>query len=286
MKLLQYIWKTTILKVWNSKVATFAMVILVTCWSYNQPMKTFIQSVDYPVSWCVFPFFMAAFGFLIIFWFGIIYVNSDAPFMQHENMYQMLRVGRRRWAAGQIGGIFVRSFLLVIFTAIATILPLLPHIEMTSQWGKLLRTVAMTNVMEAYDFKYMIYYEIFNQFTPLQLMAVTILVCTLICTFLGILMFFLSIYVNKVCSIAGASALAILMFLVVNVNPAKRHLAACLVPTIWVEIAKMATTEVGMLWMPSIPYMLCFLLAGIGIMSILILWKSKTMEFHWEKEDI
>lgn len=136
MKQLQYIWKTAVLKICNGKMAAFVLIMLAVCWSYNRPLNRFIDDVDYPVSWCVFPFLMAYPAFLILFWFGIIYINSDIPFMQHANMYQVIRTGRRRWSVGQIGGIFLRSFAAVLLTSICTILPLLPRIELTNEWGK------------------------------------------------------------------------------------------------------------------------------------------------------
>lgn len=286
MKQLRYIWKTSILKIRNIKVTTFALVILVTCWSYNRPVKLFIKSVNYPISWCVFPYFMSVFPFLILFWFGIVYINSDVPFMQHANLYQVLRTGRRRWALGQVGGIFLRSCVVVLFTALCTIVTLLPNIELTNEWGKLLRTAAVTDAMVVYDFKYVIYYEIFNTYTPLQLMGITLLICILISTFMGIFMFLICLYFNKVIAVAGTLAMAILLFFVVNIHPRLKQKLAYFVPTIWAEVARIASPEYGFYWLPSISYMLLFLTVAIGLMSVLIIHKVKYIEFNWDKDDV
>lgn len=286
MKVLQYIWKSTALKLLNEKMGTFLLIMAVICWTYNSPMRLFVQSVHYPVSWCVFPFFLASFGFLIFFWFGVIYVNSDVPFMQSVNMYHIIRTGRKRWLIGQIGGIFLRSLILVMVTVACTILTLLPYIEWSNEWGKVLRTLAATNVMESHNFEYYIYYEIFNEYTPFQLMALSIVICTLVCTFIGILMLFLCLYVNKICAVAGATALSVLLFLVINLHPMIRYKVALFVPTIWVEIAKMFTPEIGYYWLPSIYYMLSVLLISIIVMSLFIMRKVKTIEFQWENDDI
>lgn len=286
MKQLQYIWKTSALKIYNSKVATFALVIIVTCWSYNRPLNMFIDSVNYPVSWCIFPFLMSSFPFLILFWFGIIYINSDVPFMQHINMYQILRTGRKRWAVGQVGGIFLRSFATVFFTVVCTILPLLPRIELTNEWGKLLKTAAMTNAMSVYQFKYVVYYEIFSEYTPLQLVGICFLLCVLIATFIGTFMFLISLYSSKVLSVAGAMAMAILLFFVINMHPKIRQKLAFFVPTVWAEVARIASPEHGYYWLPSISYMLAFLIIGIGFMTALIVHKVKRVEFNWENEDV
>ena len=211
MKLLQYTWKSFMMKIINSKMAVFTILMIVVSRTYVGAIRQFSVAVDYPSSWCVFPFAMCSFSYLIMFWFGVIYVNTDVPFMQHVNMYHAIRVGRKRWALGQIGGIFIRSVVLTVVAAICTILPLLPDIEWSNEWGKLLRTAATTRTLTQFDSPVFIYYEIFSEFSPLQLIGLEILLCACICTFIGVLMFLLSLFLNKIAAVAGGLALAIII---------------------------------------------------------------------------
>lgn len=286
MKLIQYVWKSFILKIINAKMLVFAIFIGITCWSYNRPMRELTAVTEYPVSWCIFPFLMCSFAFLLLFWLCIVYINTDIPFMQHLNMYQLIRTGRIRWGIGQICGIFLRSFVAVVYTAVCSILTLGTRIEFTNDWGKLLRTIAMTNAGEQFNLTYPVYYEIFSEFTPVQLMAIVIIICTLIATLLALLMFAVCLYINRIASVAIGTAWIVLLFFVLNTNRLLRYKIAKVVPVIWTEVARIATAELGYYWLPSIPYMLVFLLAGIAILSIAILWKTRTMEFYWEDEDI
>ena len=286
MKLLQYIWKNSLMKIINSKMAVFAILMIVVSRSYVGAIRQFSAAADYPSSWCVFPFVMCSFTYLVMFWFGVIYVNSDVPFMQHVNMYHAIRVGRKRWAVGQIGGIFIRSAVLTVVAVICTILPLLPDVEWSNEWGKLLRTAAMTKALTQFDSSIVIYYEIFSEFTPLQLMGIEILLVIFICAFLGVLMFLLSLFLNKIAAAAGSLALAIALFPVLNIHPMLRHKLAFFVPTIWAELARIATPDYSYYWLPSIPYMFGFLITGISCMTVIILVKIKRIEFNWENEDI
>jgi len=213
-------------------------------------------------------------------------VNSDVPFMQHVNMYHAIRVGRKRWALGQIGGIFIRSVVLTVVAVICTILPLLPDIEWSNEWGKLLRTAATTRALTQFDSSVFIYYEIFSEFSPLQLIGLEILLCACVCTFIGVLMFLLSLFLNKIAAVAGGLALAIALFRVLNIHPMIRHKLAFFIPTIWAELARIATPDYGYYWLPSIPYMFGFLITGILCMTVIILIKVKKIEFNWENEDI
>lgn len=286
MRLLQYTWKNSILKIFSSKMAVFIILMLVVSRTYVLPVRYFSVAMNYPSSWCVFPFVMCSFTYLIMFWFGVIYVNSDVPFMQYVNMYHAIRIGRRRWVLGQIGGILVRSFVLTIITVICTILPLLPDVEWSNEWGKLFRTAAMTNALAQFDSSFMFYYEIFAEFTPLQLIGLEILLGTCICTFVGVLMFLLSVYVNKITAVTGSLALAIALFPVLNCNPGLRYKIALFIPTIWMEAARIATPDYLWYWLPSLPYMFTFLGIGIAGMVLILLIRINKIEFNWENEDM
>lgn len=286
MRVLQYIWKNAGLKICNSKMAAFLLLMLVAGRTFVNPLRQFSAEVDYPVSWCVFPFVLCSFTYLILFWFGVIYANSDVPFMQHVNMYHTIRMGRRRWVLGQIGGIFFRSFVLVITAAVSTILPLLPEVEWSNEWGKLLRTAASTNGLARYQSSVVLYYDIFSEFTPLELMAAVLLIGTLTAALIGMLMFFFSLYCNKIFAAAGGLALAIGLFPVLNLHPLLRHKLAWFVPTVWAEVARIATPDHGYYWLPPLWYMISFLVLGIGILAALILHKVRGIEFQWENEDM
>lgn len=176
------------MKIFNSKMAVFVILMAVVSRSYVRAIRQFSAVMDYPSTWCVFPFVMCSFSYLILFWFGVIYVNSDVPFMQHVNMYHAIRVGRRHWALGQAGGIVIRSVVLTVVAAVCTILPLFP---------------------------------------------------------------------------------------VLNIPAMIRHKLAFFIPTVWAELARIATPDYGYYWLPSIPYMFGFLITGILCMTAIILIKVK-----------
>ena len=109
-----------------------------------------------------------------------------------------------------------------------------------------------------------------------------ILLCTLICTFVGVLMFLFSLYINKIIAVAGGLALAIALFPVLNMHPLICYKLARFVPTVWAELARIATVDHTYYWLPSLSYMV----VGITIMTGLIMHKIRYMQFNWENEDI
>lgn len=282
---MKYMWKTSVMKINNSKFRAFVFIIFVSCINYVRPLLSFVEEAKYPVSWCVFPFLLTSHIFLSLFWFGIIYINSDIPFMQYHGMYQIIRTGRVRWAIGNVVGIFIRSFLATAITAICSVLPLLPNIEWTNEWGKVFRTIASTGVAEAYRFRFRIYYEIFSVYTPLQLICITILVVSLIATFLAMLMYAVSIYVNRAMAVVMGTLMCIMIFLAKNVHVSIKYKFALFTPAVWAEVAGIATPNLGYYWLPPLWYMLLFLLVSIFICIILVLLRLRHMELNWVNED-
>ena len=106
-------------------------------------------------------------------------------------------------------------------------------VEWSNEWGKLLRTAATTNALSEYQSSVLIYYDIFSEYTPIELILLEILLCTLICTFVGVLMFLFSLYINKIIAVAGGLALAIALFPVLNMHPLICYKLARFVPTVW-----------------------------------------------------
>ena len=286
-KIMKYILKNTLLKIRNIKTITFAIIIAVTIWSYNHPLRELTYSIKYPVTWCVFPFMISNLSFLILFGSELIYINSMIfSYMQHSNMYQIIRTGRISWALGQLGGTFFRSFILVVFTAFCSIVSLLPQIEWSLQWGKLIHTIAMTNAAIQYNLKYVFYYQILGKYSPLQLMIITIVICTFISMFLSSLNVYDKLIFQPHFGSLNYSSINDNAIFVVNIHPKIRYILAKFIPTVWAKVVQVNSPVLGYYWVPSIKYMFAFLLIGNIILIILILIKVKKCEFNWENEDI
>jgi len=240
--------------------------------------------MDYPVTIWVFPFLMSSFSFLTLFYFLFIYINTDLPFMQRVQMYQILRMGRKRWIFGQIGYLLLRSFTMVLLTFFLSVIALLPHVELEAGWGKLIQTAALTGAQSEYDFQYPFFNEAFIEFTPLQLLLLTISICTLILMLISMAMLVLCLYINRSVAVSFAVGNVVLLFMVNNTHPRMRMQVSKFVPVCWAEVARVATPAYGFYWLPSVSYMLTVLIIAIIICSVLVVRKINTIEFNWEDD--
>ena len=104
---------------------------------------------------------------------GVVYMFSDVPFMQHYYMYQIVRIGRKRWAIGQIVSIIFQSLFLMFFHLSVSILWIIRHCEWKLEWGKLLHTVALTNASAHYGFLFEVPYSAIQKYSPQEPVSYT-----------------------------------------------------------------------------------------------------------------
>ena len=157
--------------------------------------------------------FVESFLFAAVYgWDRILF--SDVPFMQNKNMYQVIRTGRMRWAAGQISVIFAQAFLLMAVNALFPMLLLAGSCEYTLEWGKLYHTLALTGGSEAYRLLFAFSYEAMQRFSPLELLGLTVLIGTLVIAFVGLLMFAVSLYINRSVAVTLAFLMVVMIYLV------------------------------------------------------------------------
>lgn len=252
---------------------------------YMRPVIEFSKDMDYAAALWAFPFVLSNIFFLLLFMVGIIYYFSDVPFMQYKNMYQVIRTGRGKWAAGQICMIIVQSFLIMVANASFSMVLMIGSCEYTLDWGKLYNTLALTGGAEKYHFLFYFSYETMQRFSPLELLGLTILIGTLVIAFIGLIMFAVSLYVNRSVSVTIAFFMVIMIYLVENVHPLLKRRMSCFVPVNWMRVTHIGIKLHDSFIQLAFSYMLIVLIVGIAVCAGLILVKIKKMEFQWYKEE-
>lgn len=284
--MLRYVSQCSKQKVFTIRTGAFTVIMLLVCMYYNEPLRQCAVEMKYPCAVWGFPFMMSQYTFLIMFYFGIIYANADIPFMQYSNMYHLIRAGRRKWCAVQLAALFFRSVMLVFITFLCSAVTLLPGIDITTDWGKLMRSIAMGMIQVNSELKYGLHYEIMIKLSPIQLTGVTLGITVLVVFLLSIFMFLVSLCINRVTAISGAVFYIFSMFFVLNMHPKIRNTLALFIPAVWPEVALLYTPDIGYYWLPSIQYMFLFLTVSIVVIIPLIFWKIRNVEFDWYCEDV
>lgn len=134
------------------------------------------------------PLMMCLFGFFTLFFY------CNAPFFDRHSSFVMIRTGRNNWIWAQILYIIVSSVLYTLVWFLASLLPVLPRLSLTADWGDLLYRIAdgtANQVADQYGISLTYYVSdgVCRTFTGPQATLLSLLLLWLVTLFIGMLVF-------------------------------------------------------------------------------------------------
>ena len=144
--------------------------LLLLYYPFMGNVRAFSTAVGVPMAPWMFPFLTNDAGSQMFIILGALLLFCDAPFLNQNSSWQILRAGRKNWFWGNMLYIWLLSLIYAIVISLLPVLMMIPHIEWTAGWGKLLGTLAQTNALGL-----SINYTIIAHFSPLEAMTLTIL---------------------------------------------------------------------------------------------------------------
>lgn len=159
------------------------------------------------------PIMTVVYGFLTTFFF------ADAPFRDSFSQFLEVRVGKHNWIRGQVLYVLEASAVYAIFYLLITLLVILPRIYITANWGELIRYMAygqgVTFHLDSYEVSVSgisFYGGILEVFSPLEAMALSMLLLFLVSAFLGLLIFAFQTLFGRGVGVVAAGFLTFLSY--------------------------------------------------------------------------
>lgn len=139
----------------------------------------------------IFPFLYSQFHTKLIYTFPLILLFCNAPFVDGNQLFVYLRIGKKKWLCGQMLYIIAASALYYIFLFVVSILSTLVRGgSCFTEWGKTLTTASVSNVAISSGCPYIeISPTIVEFFTPLQAVWFTFLMSWLCGIIIGLTIF-------------------------------------------------------------------------------------------------
>lgn len=279
---IKFSWRLFIHRTVSMRMFSLLLLLGFVYHIFLAPLNSFAKSVQYPVCPYIFPFLLSDIYFLVLFMAAVVYYYSDAPFMKSWTMYQVVRTGRVRWAFGQIGAIVLSSFIFVLIAVGMTGVLLLPNVTLNEGWGKVLYTLSMTGAPGGLDIPFSIPYEMISHYSVGEAVGVTILISGMVITFMGLLMFCMSLIASRLWANVLAMLFVMLPMVQKNIGMAVPQLVY-FSPVSWMQLSELKIGETGI--SPSMNYCLTALGIMCILFSLVIVWKIRTVDFQMVKED-
>ncbi len=181
----------------NPRLYILLLIEVLYLHSRLSPVGELCVRTGYKVTPYLLPFLLDEGSAVMMLFLGVVLLFCDAPFIEDEQPYIMLRSGRRIWFIGQMLYIVVASVLYLIVLYFISVLVLLPHIEWSAEWGKLLSTFSQTSAAGQNGISIPFARVITARFDPIPAVLRCVVNGSLVATVLGMLMFFVNLNISR-----------------------------------------------------------------------------------------
>mgnify|MGYP000178248066 CR=1 FL=1 len=174
---------------YDSRILITIFFLLIFIHSYTKGLSSFCDYVNVKSSPWIYPFLYMQYYNKLLFFFPLLLIFSNAPFIDSNQLYIIARSGRIKWCMGQICYIFITSSIYFVFIILFSILLNIKCIEFTNDWGKVINTLANTNAGTEFQIGFSPDRNIVNMFSPLQAVWFTFLHSWVSGVVLGLIIF-------------------------------------------------------------------------------------------------
>lgn len=224
----------------------------------------------------IFPFFSSDPVKQLILLAGIVFLFSDAPFINKNQPYIIIRSKRIPWVLGQILYIVMASAIYFLFLMLVSILVLLPYGTFaTNGWGKIIQTLAQTDVGAQIKLQFGITKEITTFYSPFEAFGLSFLLNWGVACFLGLLLFVINMKFNRMLGLVAAGVILFFDLLVTNMLP----------PTFYhfspVSLSRLSVLDpMGVSLFPKLTYPFVFFSVSIVVLSALLVVSIKKISIE------
>ncbi len=157
--------------------------------------KEMIQKVGERPTVSSFPILWSNNLFLMLVFFTVIWMFSDAPFCDRMTNFLLIRSGKVIFAMAHIAYIAILSAVIPAGIYIAETI-FLPYVR-GNDWGKFWGTLAQTDIIAQVQGRITIDYRILWDFQPQQAMRISVSMCFLLCCMTGLFIYMGSLFKCK-----------------------------------------------------------------------------------------
>lgn len=266
----------------SSRLLVFILFQMTINHFYSRNIIRFVEAANYPISIWTLPFLFQNVYIQFIYGISVVYFFSTVPFFQQSQMYTVLRQGRKEWIICKCLRIFLTSFALSMAEFLCSIIVLVPNVELTQDWGKVLYSLSMTTAIDEYNINIPIPYEMINNYSAIEAMMLVIILLFGVTLITGYIMFTVSMLFSRVIAVIAGTTMAILPIVVANIYYQLNEITF-FSPFSWLDILMLDGTKGKIhpyIWQISI----IILVVAVGCTCILYK-KVKSVDFIWTKEE-
>lgn len=260
------------------RIWTAAFLAAFFAWIQIELVRGVCVEQNLAISNWYFPFLFSDTIYKLFFFFGILLLFCNAPFVDNQQMMVVLRSGKKNWFVGKILYVFVTTVCFFLWLFLVSILEFFPYVGFSSRWESIIEMLSINGQMGEYIIP--ISRNIVLQLTPLQAFLMSYVICVLAGILLGLLIFYINMY-GKTNLGVGVALCILLMTGIVDVLPLEYQRRFLWVsPISWTDVEVFTLVYGGI----SFGYAIAFLTIINILLIVLIMQKAKSYNMEAMEE--
>jgi hypothetical protein len=252
---------------WTSdwRVACLFAVMLMLLYNDFAPIISFTRITEVKTNSIIFPFYNSDPVKHLILFAGIVFLFSNAPFLDKNQPYIIIRSKRAPWIAGQIVYVIIGSALYFLIITVASLLIFMPSGKVDiSDWGRIIKTLAQTDAGARVHLQFGVADKIVSYYSPIKALVYTFLLDWGAGSFLGLVIFTMSLRSNRGLGLVFSTIILFFDLLVINALPVKYLYFSP------ISLSRLSVIDpIGVSMYPSATYSFFFFAVSIGVFSLL-----------------
>ena len=282
---LYYPWMQVKRKIFSIKYLTIILLIGFISVLYTANLRKMCYLTGSAVAPWLLPFFLSLNFYSMIYCALYMYFYSDAPFIQRNSMYHVIRCGRVKWGIVQIESIAIGSLIFNVVSFIVSIAVLVPYVDFETGWGKILYTLSRTDAWRSYEIAFNVPYDVIGKYTPLQVMTLTLLLLWLAGNCIGLMMFAVSLWLGRNAAVICGSAWCVLPMILEDYISVWAPFMTHFSPLSWIQVLDIGRFEYNLPVLPELRYILIADVVLCVLFSAATLIKLRTIDLKWSSEE-
>lgn len=252
----------------NPRIYTLAVLIIAFLAYHLSGLSQFAADNNIGVTPWVFPHLTTPPVMQVFACFTIL-LFSDAPFADRHMPFLVIRAGRRNWVVGQLLYIVLAAFIYTAFTFIISVLALIPKIQLSMDWGSIIKTLAggsgVPDTVTVFADE-----RILTNFSAIGATLISFGLFWLVSIFIGFLIFCFNIVVGKMSGLVASGVFIFISFFsIIHGRLVLGDWISYLSPISWMNMSFFDWNNTSPFNLPSPTYAVICLLVASLLMSII-----------------
>lgn len=254
-----------------------ALSIFVFAWTQIKDIRVCLAGQNLGMSYCFSSFLFSCFICTLFLYLSVILMFCDAPFIDRQQLFVIVRSGKSNWFLGKIIYIFLASIIFTVCVNLVCWLEFFPYIGFGNKWGDMALQVVRDS--EGLGGAFRLTERTLEMFSPGKAFALQFFIVMSTNIFLGLLIFFINLHKSRTYGSAVALSVVIISNLLEFAQDYENVLQYVSVVT-WGNLSIYSRGEGAI----PLSYVILFLILGNVLLIIGILISSKKSSIEWMEE--